>query len=553
MKRNSIFKQAVLFLVAGVLLTACYDDKGNYDYIDLNEITFSGINENYRINIGEPLAIYPVLHGVNPDNEEDYEYLWLKLGVSKNDKIWDTVYRGKTIDNVVVSKLTPSDVAYPVIYQVKDKKHDVIYTSDYFYVKVDKDIASGFLILTNNDGKTDLRFLNYINNNVSRIQKLDPRVVDLFALPEDLGAPITVCTYSDTNAPVIGGSLATTGFYAVSLVTESGLYRLRWNDFHYEDAYNGKYVIGGDLSGLQIKGMYASSSNQFYTAMLRDQMGNYMMYQRYNASSPSSAGVWFAGVYCNRYQGVNGAADKVFPALPTFGYSGNYVVFYDTESKSFALRESAVNYSRKYAVEEPYFTYNNTPFEPIWIFTRYMSAIYQTYSIVRDRTSGDLNIISFNTRNGEQLFNIPIYPKTNKGGSLPGIETAKFFAINPSSVVDYKPFLYYATNTAVYVFHMTDMSVAKVFDAPAGTTIKEMRFTKEESDYRSAPPVKDFENQLVIVTEGNTANSTTFEIYDVEKVYGTLTLKELGYSDGEKQLCRWTGLPSYVAFDFKCR
>ena len=552
MKKNILTKWPVLFFAA-VLLASCHEDKGNYDYIELDDLQFTGINPNYRINMGEPLTIRPELVNAT-GSESDYEYVWLRAGSNTGGIIWDTIHRSKYIENEVLNILRPSDVAYPIVYQVKDKRFgdkDITYTSDYFYIKVDKDVSAGFLILTNNDGKTDLKFLNYINNDVTRVKKLDLRTVDLFELPENLGKPVSIVTYGDSNAPRIGGSLANDGLYAVSLVTETGLYRLRWNDFHYEDLYNGKYVIGGNVDNIQIKGMYATSDKAQYTAMLKDQTGNFMMYQRGVGMDPTLA--WAEGIYCNKYLGTDGNPDVVFNACPSFGYCGSYAVFYDMDSKSFAVRSGGKNSCVNFNAEEPMFKYNNTPFEPVWIFTRYQSSVYQTYSVVKDRATGDLSVISFNTGNGAQLSNLKMTPTTPGGTILPNVANAKFFAMNGSRVVGYGPLLYYATDNAAYVFNILDESVEKVFDAPAGTTIKEMKFTTRDGDYSSAPPIRDFEDHMFIVTEGTTPNSTTVELYEVAQTYGTLTLKQLGFDDGEKMACRWTGLPSYVALDYKNR
>ena len=40
---------------------ACYDDKGNYEYRDINEITVEGIDASYARDVDDSLRIYPVL------------------------------------------------------------------------------------------------------------------------------------------------------------------------------------------------------------------------------------------------------------------------------------------------------------------------------------------------------------------------------------------------------------------------------------------------------------------------------------------------------------
>ena len=42
----------VSFIGAALLQTGCYDDKGDYDYHDVNETTIEGINGSYNVTMG---------------------------------------------------------------------------------------------------------------------------------------------------------------------------------------------------------------------------------------------------------------------------------------------------------------------------------------------------------------------------------------------------------------------------------------------------------------------------------------------------------------------
>ena len=72
MKKNYIMWFACLI---GLLITACYDDKGNYDYKEIGEIRIEGLDEKY-----ECVAFQDVLH-LEPnvtitDGTSDLEYFW---------------------------------------------------------------------------------------------------------------------------------------------------------------------------------------------------------------------------------------------------------------------------------------------------------------------------------------------------------------------------------------------------------------------------------------------------------------------------------------------
>ncbi len=49
----------VLFIAS--LLVGCYEDKGNYSYLDLNNITIKNIGYSYGINEGDTVLFSPVL------------------------------------------------------------------------------------------------------------------------------------------------------------------------------------------------------------------------------------------------------------------------------------------------------------------------------------------------------------------------------------------------------------------------------------------------------------------------------------------------------------
>jgi hypothetical protein len=74
-------KKIFFTILSTVLLaTACTEDKGNYDYHEITDVTISGIEQNYQVmmNVGV-LEINPTItlsDGGNPDDGR-YQYLWI--------------------------------------------------------------------------------------------------------------------------------------------------------------------------------------------------------------------------------------------------------------------------------------------------------------------------------------------------------------------------------------------------------------------------------------------------------------------------------------------
>ena len=112
----------------------------------------------------------------------------------------------------------------------------------------------------------------------------------------------------------------------------------------------------------------------------------------------------------------------------------------------------------------------------------------------------------------------------------------------PSATQNFRPFIYYRTDTEIYLYNTSDNTFGKVYTAPAGTTIQGMKY---------APPGA-FANHLVIVlTTGSGTTPTTVEMWKIAEIYGTLTLGKTGPSEDQMQTLRWTGLPKFIALDWK--
>ena len=75
---------AILGLAGVSSLTSCYDDKGNYNYIDLDEVvidtTGCGIQSAYSVGRYDHLTLEPniLLNGqrVNDDESAPLDYMW---------------------------------------------------------------------------------------------------------------------------------------------------------------------------------------------------------------------------------------------------------------------------------------------------------------------------------------------------------------------------------------------------------------------------------------------------------------------------------------------
>ncbi|MCK9628278.1 MAG: PKD-like family lipoprotein [Bacteroidales bacterium] len=101
--------------IAVFFITACYVDKGNYDYTAISDITISGIETSYsKIAASDTLKITPRIESTY--NESDFEYTWLIY--DKNNKC-DTLGKDRNLNYLINN----APGTYTIFYYVKNKSN----------------------------------------------------------------------------------------------------------------------------------------------------------------------------------------------------------------------------------------------------------------------------------------------------------------------------------------------------------------------------------------------------------------------------------------------
>lgn len=144
----------LLFVVTALGLTSCYDDKGNYDYIELNEVGIAGIEDEYTVEQFEKIVIRPELHQKLNDDESKLDYLWF-LYDKDNGKLADTLAFEKDLD--VAVSLAPGK--YEAVFSVTDSETGVFYKHK-FKVSIINSFSNGVVILSELNNKANIAFLN---------------------------------------------------------------------------------------------------------------------------------------------------------------------------------------------------------------------------------------------------------------------------------------------------------------------------------------------------------------------------------------------------------
>ena len=137
-----------------ILFSSCYDDKGNYDYRKLGQVSVSGIEESYNcITFQDVLHIDPVVSSDNPDDR--FSYLWTINEVYNPDKPKtikaDTIGRELLLDYPV----NVSTGNYEVTLKVINNQNGI----ETFYVRplyVKTRFMDGFYVLKDKNGSAEL-------------------------------------------------------------------------------------------------------------------------------------------------------------------------------------------------------------------------------------------------------------------------------------------------------------------------------------------------------------------------------------------------------------
>lgn len=139
------------------LLQACYKDKGNYDYQDVNEVTIT-LPKTYfsKIPIGDPIRIEPTLTFKNPKDTSYFRYewhlgeelvstkrnldiTWPTLGSTYgNFRVIDTLTRSKYTIKFEISQISPYLYGWMVLY---DKNGE----SEFCYIQETNDQYKSFI------------------------------------------------------------------------------------------------------------------------------------------------------------------------------------------------------------------------------------------------------------------------------------------------------------------------------------------------------------------------------------------------------------------------
>ena len=152
-------------VLAACLVTACYDDKGNYDYVALNEISVdtAGISTTYTLEQYDSLHIVPELRftqGSIPEEKLAYKWVIFTDNFANAESEMEVLSTEKELHmQVTQSAKTES---YAIIYYVTHLDDNTVWQQKYTLI-VQPSVVSGIVALHTLNGQSDIDYIATTN------------------------------------------------------------------------------------------------------------------------------------------------------------------------------------------------------------------------------------------------------------------------------------------------------------------------------------------------------------------------------------------------------
>lgn len=511
MKYCSLYKMAVACSLMVVLLTACFDDKGNYDYREINDVTIEGISRDKVYELfayQSTLEITPVIHSTIGDGA-DYEYTWRIVPRNATDE-------NGTLDKYVVSH--EKNLVYPVqledgdytgFFEVKDPETGVTWIVD-FYMQVKSQGSEGWLAVCEDNGRTRLDLIGKNSDGE------DVLFADLWKNNDfEMGTPQKFFFVGDNYG---------SSFRFPILTTDKGTYSIMGNDFHIGEDTDMKWYfgLGGDkvnIAQTAVELFTTSSSFATYWWVINEKGEIYVTdfsdraFFSYPINKLDGQTEFEAAPYLGVSYTYNDMGDE-----PWYNYA---TIFYDKTNRRFLSKYGANNYPSLMKCSGNQLFEVETGRDMVYMDS-HVEVDGLVVAVLKDPSAPEYYLYGLTLGYGkiEQTY----YGKI--GGP---VADAKFFALHPV----YNS-LFYGTKNKIYRVSLSDPEKEPVeVVSLEGEEIVTMKFNKILGYYEdTTPEVKDYMDMLLVGTHKEAApegeeNVGTFRLYEIPSLAtGTVTEKK---------------------------
>ena len=150
-------KRYILLFAACMLwwICGCVDDKGNYDYRDLQSLEITGIPEDTVIEQFTHLRIAPEIAVSAGQTDKEVDYLWFLYDWKTQVEETDTLSRDKVLDIEVSIPIG----TYSLVFKAIERKTGIFHVRR-CSLKVNNSYSEGLLVLSRVNDEANLTFIN---------------------------------------------------------------------------------------------------------------------------------------------------------------------------------------------------------------------------------------------------------------------------------------------------------------------------------------------------------------------------------------------------------
>ncbi|MFD2036674.1 PKD-like family lipoprotein [Belliella marina] len=474
---------ALLFLFA----SGCYQDLGNYEYNEINEIGFGGFLEegqSYTLRVGENFRLEPdlILTMDNSFDPENYEYEWFAHG--KGNLLPGDVEKFLSNERILDINVTLPPNSYDGYFRVKDKKTGIKFTKK-FEFQVITSIYEGWLALCDVEGKARLDMVSFIEDDTRVINDVLGFTGSSLSLE---GNPVETFTYR-YHPQQYGIYVTTTG---------NGTTKIDPETFDWDDTQRLSFeMIANAPLDFSAKAMYRNGANSSYIIGEDDNLYYYLRIFNIRYSVPINK--------------LNTETQnfKISPYISTGNDWSTHTILFDEDNKRFVRHVGSNILESAPLPEGTLFDYQIGKDLVYMSYTPYNGG--ETVAVLSDQNSGKFYLARMT-----QTRNNNIVQTYFQEIAAPNFHLAKNISFHPSL-----GYLFYSIGNKVYEYDMFAKTAIEMLDFGN----REISLLKFEQFEVLRPYNAEIPHQLIVSTYDNaTENSGTIEFYNVPPVNGPLTL-----------------------------
>ncbi|MDR3338498.1 MAG: hypothetical protein LBT25_00130 [Candidatus Symbiothrix sp.] len=535
----------IFFFIA---FTSCIEDKGNYDYWEINTVDIAGISATpYYVGLGESFKITPVLTFSLGEEHDAFQYEWHLMQSTGTIKQSAGILSDQKNLDIIIGGLINAAGTYRIMYCITNLTTGVRY--DYLFSVVVQDrMLVGYIVLCEKESNTfDIDLISLYRDTLTQYHN----VLDVYdsALPRTDRKPIDLICYGDYLSP---SPTASGRKYAIWILTDKGTDRVRVENMEYIPEFN----LSSRLMALNPKYRPADgnlvadrifSVSNHVSSYGKDYLyanGNYFFHNWVMVS-------WFYNLPVNSMS-VNEAPYKAAPYI--FMTSGGAILFDETHNRFEAhlAGSNELNASSSTLLHTTrltngtYFDWQDPDYRLVYMDNRTISL---GYAIVNNTRTNRYEFLQMTV--GEIVVNNYLSTSASQSGKAEfpvgtNLDNIKFYAYHSTL-----PYLYLASEDRVYRINTSAMTTLDDITAqvlPAGHKISKMK----NSAIRFPRT-----NQMVIASynpAGQTGENGQLAFYEVEDGTGNLILAKHPASptvDGYQIDMKWTGFGKIINVDYK--